>query len=151
MAMAYALLLPLLMILAAPFGVYGEKYSFPGKELANAITLRWNDAVKSPLRIVCGGYLAPDSIAFHAPDHPSVLQHLNFVMSPWINRQDIRKHGMAIVCLQKDTLCRRNAQSQFKLDNWQSLQVGGSAKRFSHSREERFLFVFISPIPDKAL
>ena len=142
----FVLLAPLSMLLASRFGIYGEKYSFPGKELAQTITRRWHESMHSPLKIVGGTYLAPNSIAFHSADHPSALQHLNFVMSPWLRPADIRQHGMVIVCLYNDTKCRKNAELQFPGRQWTSLQIEGEQQWFAHARAESFVYSFIAAV-----
>ena len=104
-SIVYAILVPLVMLTVISQGGVESRYNFPGKELASTMTRLWHDSFGSKLELVGGGWTAPDSIAFHSTDHPSVLQHLSHKWSPWVRETDIRDHGIAIVCLDNDELC----------------------------------------------
>ena len=88
-SIVYAILLPLVMLAVISQGGIESRHSFPGKELAATVTRLWHDSFESKLKLVGGGWMAPDSIAFHSIDHPSVLQHLSYQWSPWIGKKDI--------------------------------------------------------------
>ena len=122
-----------------------DMYHFPGKELATEITQRWRDQMGIPLRIVGGGHVAPDSIAFHSSDHPSVLQHLSYEWSPWITPSDIRDHGMAIVCLKQDQRCQSIAKQFIPDLTMTPLTVRAKPGLFFPGSERSVYYFFVAP------
>ena len=122
-----------------------EAKEFPGKELAGTITKAWNTAYGAPLRLVSGGLVAPDSIAFHSPDHPSVLQHLNFKRSPWVKDTQIDEHGIAVVCLLTDAVCLEKGKKRFPGHHWIDLSVNGAGSRLAPVKETEFRYFFVAP------
>ena len=144
-SIVYAFVVPLIMLGVISQGGVEARYSFPGKELATTVTDLWHDSFGSKLRLVGGGGMAPDSIAFHSIDHPSVLQHLSHQWSPWVNKSDIQKHGIAIVCLSDDELCLTNANRMFPSFKFRTLTIKGNDFGLSHSRTERFRYFLVPP------
>ena len=70
---------------------------FPGKQLADEITARWRARFSTPLPFVGGGEFATNNIAVYSPDKPTVIVHADPSLSPWVNRDDLRKRGAVIV------------------------------------------------------
>jgi hypothetical protein len=70
---------------------------FPGRLLANAITLMWRDKVNAPLVYVGGGEFATNNVAVYAPDRPHVIVHGDPSLSPWIDRADLARRGAVLV------------------------------------------------------
>ncbi|GIT27347.1 MAG: hypothetical protein CM1200mP41_33910 [Gammaproteobacteria bacterium] len=104
-AFVWVVLLPVAILTAHGLGwVVDEAKAFPGKELAGTSQVMAHSA-RHTVAFGRRRVVAPDSIAFHSPDHPSVLQHLNFKRSPWVERAEIDEHGIAVVCLLTDTAC----------------------------------------------
>ena len=95
--------------------------------------------------VASGGWMAPDSIAFHSIDHPSVLQHLSHQWSPWVSETDIRDHGIAIVCLADDKRCLSNANTMFPGFKFRALTIKGIDYGLSHSRTHRFRYFLVPP------
>lgn len=122
-----------------------DMYHFPGKELAQEITERWRSEFKRPLRIVGGGYVAPDSIAFHSPDHPSVLQHLSYRWSPWLTASDINQHGIAVVCLDDDERCQAIAKQAIPGLVMEPLIVHAEPRLFFPGSTRRVYYFFVAP------
>ena len=145
-AFVWVMLLPIAILTAHGLGwITNEANSFPGKELAGTITKSWHTAYGAPLRLVAGGLVAPDSIAFHSPDHPSVLQHLNFKKSPWVEPAGINEHGIAVVCLLTDTVCLAKGTKRFPGHHWIDLLVDGAGSRLAPVKETEFRYFFVAP------
>ena len=144
-SIVYAILVPLVMLIVISQGKVESRYNFPGKELATAVTRLWHDSFESKLELVGGGWMAPDSIAFHSVDHPSVLQHLSHQWSPWVSETDVRDHGIAIVCLADDKLCLTNANTMFPDFKFRTLTIKGNDYGLSHSRTQGFRYFLVPP------
>jgi hypothetical protein len=144
-SIVYAILVPLVMLTVISQGKVESRYNFPGKELATAVTRLWHDSFESKLELVGGGWMAPDSIAFHSVDHPSVLQHLSHQWSPWVSETDVRDHGIAIVCLADDKLCLTNANTMFPDFKFRMLTIKGNDYGLSHSRTQGFRYFLVPP------
>lgn len=144
-SIVYAILLPLVMLAVISQGGIESRHSFPGKELAATVTRLWHDSFESKLKLVGGGWMAPDSIAFHSIDHPSVLQHLSYQWSPWIRKKDIENHGIAIICLSDDDLCLKNGSKMFPASEFRTLTIKGNDYALSHSRTQQFRYFLVPP------
>jgi len=136
---------PLLLLFTGLASSDHEMYHFPGKELSKEITNRWREKYDAPLRIVGGGHVAPDSIAFHSPDHPSVLQHLSHTWSPWVTEADIQKYGIAVVCLRTDQLCIKNAAILFPNAVTIPLTIHARSTIFFPGSQRDLLYFFVGP------
>tara|TARA_Y100001934_G_scaffold13320_1_gene16262 strand:- start:8316 stop:9848 length:1533 start_codon:yes stop_codon:yes gene_type:complete len=144
-ALGWLLVLPPVLLFTGLVTSGHAMYHFPGKELGRDITALWRSAHQTPLRIVGGGHDAPDSIAFHSPDHPSVLQHLSHRWSPWITQEDIARDGMAVICLKSDTRCLQNAKTLFPEHQLTPLTVTAKPDLFFPGSKREFLYFFVSP------
>ncbi|XXK23043.1 glycosyltransferase family 39 protein [Arenicellales bacterium nBUS_48] len=136
---------PLLLLFTGLASSDHEMYHFPGKELGEEITKRWREKYDAPLRIVGGGHVAPDSIAFHSPDHPSVLQHLSHTWSPWVTEADIKRYGIAVVCLREDRLCIKNAAILFPNAITTPLTIRARSTIFFPGSQRDLLYFFVGP------
>src|SRR3954466_1382687 len=70
---------------------------FPGKQLADEITARWRAKFSTPLPFVGGGEFATNNIAVYSPDRPRVIVHADPAISPWVDRDELRRRGAVIV------------------------------------------------------
>jgi hypothetical protein len=70
---------------------------FPGRILAETITRTWHEKFGTPLTYVGGGEFATNNVAVYSPDRPHVIVHADPAISPWIDREDLRKHGAVLV------------------------------------------------------
>ena len=147
----WACSLPIFLLFTGLAAANHHMHHFPGKELGQKITEMWHKKYQQPLAIVGGGHDAPDSIAFHSPDHPSVLQHLSHKWSPWITAEDIKKHGIAIVCLDTDKICWNNAEKLFPSNTFKDIKIKAQPGLFFPGSERIFRYFFVSPgkyVPD---
>jgi hypothetical protein len=144
-AFIWVLALPTTLLFTGFAGSYDDRYHFPGKELASEITRLWRDAYQMPLGIVGGGWVAPDSISFHSPDHPSVLQHMSQRWNPWISSQEISEQGIAVVCLEDDALCINNADSLFPDHTMKTLTITAEPTLFFPGSKRKVRYLFVGP------
>lgn len=144
-ALGWLLVLPPVLLFTGLVTSGQAMYHFPGKELGRDITTLWRSTYQTPLRIVGGGHDAPDSIAFHSPDHPSVLQHLSHQRSPWITKEDIARDGMAVICLKSDVRCLQNAKTLFPGHKLTPLTVAAKPGLFFRGSKREFLYFFVAP------
>jgi len=70
---------------------------FPGRHLANEITARWHAKFGSPVPFVGGGEFATNNIAVYSADRPRVIVHADPGLSPWVDREELRRRGAVIV------------------------------------------------------
>ena len=87
---------------------------FPGPLLAETVTRQWRERTGMPLRYVGGaaltvtvdgverlvpgaGEFAANNVAAYSPDHPHVVVHGDPRLSPWINRDDLKRHGLVLL------------------------------------------------------
>ena len=70
---------------------------FPGHALARIVTQRWRDKFGSPLTYVGGGEFASNNIAVYSADRPHVIVHADVTLSPWIDRDDLKRRGAVLV------------------------------------------------------
>ena len=144
-AFVWLVFLPPMLLFSGLVTSGNDMYHFPGKELGRKVTTMWRDTYQVPLRIVGGGHSAPNSIAFHSPDHPFVLQHLSHAWSPWINKEDIAREGIAVICLASDTRCLKNANTLFPEYGLTPLKVTAKPGLFFPGSEREFLYFFVAP------
>ena len=148
-AFIWALVLPTTLLVTGLASTHHQMHRFPGKELGRVITQLWHETHQMPLRIVGGGHVAPDSIAFHSPDHPSVLQHLSQQWSPWISSQEISEQGIAVICLEDDVLCINNAKTLFPDRTMKTLTVTAEPTLFFPGSKRRVRYLFVGPGEEK--
>lgn len=70
---------------------------FPGRLLAETITRNWRRKFGSALPYVGGGEFATNNIAVYSPDRPRVIVHADPALSPWVDREDLRRRGAVLV------------------------------------------------------
>jgi hypothetical protein len=70
---------------------------FPGRQLADEITRTWRAKFGTPVPFVGGGEFSTNNIAVYSPDKPRVIVHADLTISPWVNRDELRKRGAVIV------------------------------------------------------
>jgi hypothetical protein len=70
---------------------------FPGRQLAETVTRRWREKFATPLPYVGGGEFATNNIAVFSPDRPRVVVHADVTLSPWVDRDDLRRRGAVLV------------------------------------------------------
>jgi 4-amino-4-deoxy-L-arabinose transferase-like glycosyltransferase len=148
-AFIWALVLPTTLLVTGLASTHHQMHRFPGKELGRVITQLWHEAYQTPLRIVGGGHDAPDSIAFHSPDHPSVLQHMSQQWSPWITSQEISEQGIAVICLEDDPLCITNAGALFPDRAMKTLTVTAEPTLFFPGSKRKVRYLFVGPGEEK--
>lgn len=91
----------LLFILLSSYSVLGaHAYStanFPGKEIANQVTLLWRERYGIPLEYIAGSRWVSGNISFYSKDHPTVFIDWNKRISPWIKMQKMQEKGAVFV------------------------------------------------------
>jgi hypothetical protein len=70
---------------------------FPGRQLADEVTTRWRAKFDTPLPFVGGGEFSTNNIAVYSPDKPRVIVHADPTISPWVDRDELRRRGAVIV------------------------------------------------------
>jgi hypothetical protein len=70
---------------------------FPGAGLGQQISQRFTSATGEPLRYVVGSMWNGGNVAHYAPTQPRVLIDGDPKRAPWIDLQDLRKHGGVVV------------------------------------------------------
>ena len=114
---AFALALPLVMIVAAPFAAIaihdsdlrdGQKHA---RLLASEVERLWRQASARPLRLVGGPDDLAYGVAFYAPDRPSVFPSLSRIEAPWVDEARLRRDGLALVCPARETTCARGIEA----------------------------------------
>jgi hypothetical protein len=70
---------------------------FPGQRLADEVTRAWNAKFGTPIPFVGGGEFVTNNIAVYSPDKPRVIVHADPALSPWIDRDELRRRGAVIV------------------------------------------------------
>jgi hypothetical protein len=80
--------------------------SDPRQELALAVDARWREAFARPLPWVSGSPAYAASTAFYAPSRPGYWSLDRERQSPWVDIQQLRRDGSAVVCEQSDASCQ---------------------------------------------
>jgi hypothetical protein len=70
---------------------------FPGRLLAETVTRAWREKFGTPLTYVGGGEFATNNVAVYSPDRPHVIVHADPGLSPWVDRDDLKKRGAVLV------------------------------------------------------
>jgi hypothetical protein len=149
-ATGYLVLLPVLgLVLMATGVVKTTRNGFPGPELGQIITDRWHAAQGTKLELVGGGLVAPDTITFYSPDHPSAFQHLSRIWSPWIDEDRIRRQGIAVVCLDDDDECLEDARRAFPDQQFTELNIEGRKNLFSVVNTRTVYYMLVPPGEDR--
>jgi hypothetical protein len=71
--------------------------TFPGRDLAEAITRGWHDKVGDRLPYVIGSKWLAGQVGFFAADRPLVLRDADPARSLWIDPEDVRRRGAVVV------------------------------------------------------
>lgn len=71
--------------------------NYPGKHIATVLTAYWETRYHTPLRYVAGPRFTADNISYYSPHHPAVWMEWNSVHAPWIDVNDLKKHGAIFV------------------------------------------------------
>ncbi|MEZ4331932.1 MAG: glycosyltransferase family 39 protein [Myxococcota bacterium] len=71
--------------------------SFPSDEIATMITQEWRRQLDVPLAYVIGNKWVAGNVGFFSPDHPLVVRDGDPTRSPWIDADDLRRRGAAVV------------------------------------------------------
>jgi hypothetical protein len=119
---------------------------FPGRRIADDITSQWHERFGAPLIYVGGTEFAANNIAVYASDRPHVIVHGDPKLSPWIDMDDVRRHGAVLIW---DSPLVADAG----VDQWRAtfgqFDVQGSlvvARQTRHSvRPVRISFAFVAP------
>jgi 4-amino-4-deoxy-L-arabinose transferase-like glycosyltransferase len=110
-----ALVLPIVMILSAPFiavSIHGSPLRDAQEHarlLAGEVEKQWAQTSATPLRLVGGPDDLAYGVAFYAADKPSAFSGLSTADSPWVDAERIRREGLAIVC-PTEGICRSAAE-----------------------------------------
>ena len=78
------------------------------------MTQRWREKFNSALAYVGGGEFATNNIAVYSPDRPRAIVHADLAISPWIDRDDLRRRGAVLVW--EDGQVEAAALAQLRLD-----------------------------------
>ena len=70
---------------------------FPGRLLADDVTKRWHDKFGTALPFVGGGEFTTNNIAVYSADKPHVIVHADPSLSPWVDRDELKRRGAVIV------------------------------------------------------
>jgi hypothetical protein len=68
-----------------------------GDALAAAVSARWHAATDAPLAYVIGTQFPATNVGFFAADRPTVIAVNDLADLPWIDPEDLRRHGAAVV------------------------------------------------------
>jgi hypothetical protein len=93
---------------------------FPGRLLAETVTRQWRARTGAPLRYVGGanigagpGEFPANNVAVYSPDQPHVIVHGDPALSPWIDREDLDRHGAVFVWEFDDSYVMQGLQRNF--------------------------------------
>jgi hypothetical protein len=120
---------------------------FPGRMLADLVTRQWHERYGTPLTYVGGSEFAANNVAVYSPDRPHVVVHGDLQLSPWIDKDALRRHG-AIV-LWEDGLLEDNLKtwrSTFGDLDIQPVLVLPRQTWFP-VRPDRIVYAFVPPHP----
>lgn len=71
--------------------------NYPGQEIANVITHKWQQQFNTPLAFVAGSRWVSGNVEFYSPDHPAVFIAWNKKLSPWIDINELKQKGGVFV------------------------------------------------------
>jgi 4-amino-4-deoxy-L-arabinose transferase-like glycosyltransferase len=108
---AFALVFPLVLLLAAPaiaFIIHRAGVPHDGAHyrlLADKLAATWRATTDQPLRITGGQPDIAFGAAFYLPEPPVVLPDMDNRMAPWIDDAQIARDGIAMVCSTEYQFC----------------------------------------------
>ena len=89
----------------------------PRAELAHEVTRIWHEANGGArLAVVAGTFELANNTAFYSADAPSVLTEFDFLKSPWLTPEGVRRSGVAVICDVDDADCAAKARSVLDAD-----------------------------------
>ena len=81
-----------------PYRKRGCDYeNFPGKALASRVTAEWRSRYGTPLPFIIGERRESCNVAVYSPDRPQAYFSANPEFSQWIDEEQIREQGAAIL------------------------------------------------------
>jgi 4-amino-4-deoxy-L-arabinose transferase-like glycosyltransferase len=116
-AVTLAVLLPPVMVVAAPFvAIAIHRGKVPpavahSRLIADRVAHEWRRVTDRPLQLVGGGDLAY-GVAFYLPDRPSAFPEFDSRVAPWADWHRVRREGIAIVCRADAPTCPLAAEAQ---------------------------------------
>jgi hypothetical protein len=111
--LAFAVVLPLAMIAAAPvialvIHQHGlTNYAGHYRLIAQAVERAWHETSDKPLRIVGGNRPVVDGSNFYFTDPPATFVVTEPMRTPWVDQARIAREGIAIVCPLAEPACLR--------------------------------------------
>jgi 4-amino-4-deoxy-L-arabinose transferase-like glycosyltransferase len=147
---AFAVLLPLIALLAAPAIAWiTHRASVPSPSahaslLAPRVASEWRRATDKPLRYVGGSADLAYGVSFYLPDAASVYPDFSRQLAPWIDPAQVARDGIAVVCLASDEGCLAGARQQGEAARVVSVQI---ARRYLGvpGQPERYMFFIVPP------
>jgi len=97
-----------------------DQYSDPREMVAQHVIETWLGWTDRPMRYVAGTQSYSLAVSYFAPTHPSHFTSFSMDHAPWVRRPDLSKHGLAIICLDTDAGCIKQADklaSEFPAGN----------------------------------
>ncbi len=88
---------------------------FPGRALAEKVTQKWHAKFATPLPYVGGGEFATNNIAVYSPDRPRVIVHADPTISPWVDRDALRRQRRRDRVGGRADRCRRTCAATHRL------------------------------------
>lgn len=72
--------------------------NWPQHEISETLQARWNEATNNaPLRVVAGDIWEAGLVGFEDRNPPSVLIWGDYVIAPWVTREEVERYGALIV------------------------------------------------------
>ncbi len=108
---AIAVVLPVVMVVAAPFiadAIHrkgGTPAAMHSRLLADRVAHEWRRATDKPLKIVGGDSDLAYDVAFYLPGRPHAFPDFNRTLAPWVDVSRLPRDGIAIVCPAGDPTC----------------------------------------------
>jgi 4-amino-4-deoxy-L-arabinose transferase-like glycosyltransferase len=98
---AWVALSVLIFAAAALFGPQAkhklDRTSYPGREVAQALSAQWRHETGQPLAIVGGEPFVAATVAQYAPDRPTVFYDADFSESLWLTPEQLERDGAVLV------------------------------------------------------
>jgi hypothetical protein len=74
-----------------------DRTSYPGREVAAALTAQWHRQTGRPLAIVAGEEFVAGTVAHYSADRPSVFYDADFTESLWLRPEQVASQGAVFV------------------------------------------------------
>jgi len=116
--LAFALALPLLMVLAAPviaIVIHREgvpNYATHYRLVADAVDRFWRATTDKPLRFVGSSTNLVNGVSFYLPSRPATLEINEPAVTPWADPESVARAGIALVCPEPETLCMESLNAR---------------------------------------